>query len=541
MPTHDAGRRTFLRRLAASSVALSGSGAAESWVSARATEAPAAKPISGYAINVCDFGALGDGRTLCTAGIQAAIDACAAAGGGKVFVPAGKYLTGPIFLKSNLELEILAGATLLGSTNFADYPTIAGRWEGLDRKIYASLITGIDLENVAITGQGALDGQGPVWLDAWGRTEELRKKLGLVGREPENPPGSPLAWPRPRMINLYRSRRVLIRGLTIQSSPSWTVHPVSCEDVYIDGLTILNPPHSWNTDGIDPESCRNVRISGCYISTGDDCVMIKSGYKQIPGKPFQPSENIAVTNCTFNAGGCGVGIGSETAGGVRNVSISNCACDGTTCGLYFRSARGRGSVVENVSAVNVVMRNLEETGIVISMFYEDEDRTTLHPIDIRTPVFRNFQCSDILLEGAKASIIVEGLPESPIQHVSLDNVFVKAAERGVSCYQVQGFSLNNAIVSDNVGPSVECKKVRDLELVRVRNPKSQQNKPVISLEEVQGAMVQSCSVAGSSSALVQVNGDGNRDITLALNRVPEPAREVVFSNGAAETAIVKHV
>ena len=108
----------------------------------------------------------------------------------------------------------------------------------------------------------------------------------------------PLPWPRPRMINLYRSRRVLIRGLTIHSSPSWTVHPVSCEDVYVDGLTILNPPHSWNTDGIDPESCRNVRISGCYISTGDDCVMIKSGYKQIPGKPFQPSENIAVTNCT---------------------------------------------------------------------------------------------------------------------------------------------------------------------------------------------------------------------------------------------------
>jgi polygalacturonase len=542
MPTDNAGRRTFLRRLAASSVALSGSGAAESWLSARGTEASVpTKAISGYAINVRDFGAVGDGRTLCTAGIQAAIDACAAAGGGKVFVPPGKYLTGPIFLKSNLEFEVLAGATLLGSTNFADYPTIAGRWEGLDRTVYASLITGIDLENVAITGQGTLDGQGPVWLDAWGRTEELRKKLGLVGREPENPAGSPLPWPRPRMINLYRSRRVLIRGLTIHSSPSWTVHPVSCEDVYIDGLTILNPPHSWNTDGIDPESCRNVRISGCCISTGDDCVMIKSGYKQIPGKPFQPSENIAVTNCTFNAGGCGVGIGSETAGGVRNVSISNCACDGTTCGLYFRSARGRGSVVENVSAMNIVMRNLEETGIVVSMFYEDEDRSTLHPVDIRTPVFRNFQCSDILLDGAKASIVVEGLPESPIQHVSLDNVFVNAAERGVSCYQVRGFSLSNAIVSGKGGPSVECKKVRDLELVRVRNPKSQQNEPVISLEDVQGAMVQSCSANESSSALVQVTGDGNQDITLALNRVSKPTQEVVFTNGATENAVVRRV
>jgi hypothetical protein len=542
MPTDDAGRRTFLRRLAASSVALSASGAADPWLVAHATEAPVpAKSLLGYAINVLDFGAVGDGRTLCTAGIQAAIDACAAAGGGKVFVPAGKYLTGPIFLKSNLEFEVMAGATLLGSTNFADYPTIAGRWEGLDRKVYASLITGIDLENVAITGRGTLDSQGHVWLDAWSRTEELRKKLGLVGREPENPPGSPLPWPRPRMINLYRSRKVLIRGLTIQGSPSWTVHPVSCEDVYIDGLTILNPPHSWNTDGIDPESCRNVRISGCYISTGDDCVMIKSGYKQIPGKPFQPSENIVVTNCTFNAGGCGVGIGSETAGGVRNISISNCTCDGTTCGLYFRSARGRGSVVENVSAVNVVMRNLEETGIVISMFYEDEDRTTMHPVDARTPVFRNFECSDILLDGAKASIVVEGLPESPIQQVSLDNVFMKAAERGISCYQVHGFSLTNAIVSGNGGHSVECKKVCDLELVRVRNPGSQQSEPVISLQDVRGAMVQSCSANESSSALVQVNGDGNRDITLALNRVSKPTQEVAFTNGATENAVVKRV
>jgi len=543
MAAEDPGRRAFLRRLAGSSVVLSGSGAAESWLSAgHATDGNAPlKAISKYAVNVLDFGAVSDGRTLCTAGIQAAIEACAAAGGGKVFVPPGKYLTGPIFLKSNLEFEVLAGATLLGSTNFADYRTIPGRWEGLDRTVYASLITGLDLENVAITGQGSLDGQGTVWLDAWGRTQELRKKLGIVGREPENPPGSPLPWPRPRMINLYRSRKVLIRGLTIQGSPSWTVHPVSCEDVYIEGLTILNPPHSWNTDGIDPESCRNVRISGCYISTGDDCVMIKSGYKHIPGRPFQPSENIAVTNCTFNAGGCGVGIGSETAGGVRNVSISNCACDGTTCGLYFRTARGRGNVVENVSAVNVVMRNLEETGIVVSMFYEDEDRATLHPVDVRTPIFRNFQCSEILLDGAQTSVVVEGLPESPIQDLSLNNLFVKAADRGISCYQVRGLSVNNAVVNSTSGPSVECKKVLDLELVRIRPPKTQPNVPVIALEDVRGAMVQSCSAPESSPALVQLKGEGNQDITLALNRVSAPAQEVAFTDGASERAVVKRI
>ena len=538
------GRREFLFGIAASSAAMPAGATAEPWPSfgppAEVDNGSKLKP-GNHVVNVLDFGAIGDGRTRSTAGIQAAINACATAGGGKVLVPPGKYLTGPIFLKSNLEFEVLAGATLVGSTNFADYPTISGWWEGLERTIFASLLTGIDLENVAITGQGTLDGQGAVWLEAWDKTDQLRKRLGLIGREPENPPGSPLPWPRPRVINLYRSRKVLIRGLTIHDSPSWTVHPVLCEDVCIEGLTILNPPHSPNTDGIDPESCRNVRISGCNISTGDDCVMLKSGYKQIPGKPFPPTENIAVTNCTFNAGGCGVGIGSETAGGVRNVAISNCVCDGTTCGLYFRTARGRGNVVENVSAVNVVMRNLEETGVILSMFYEDEDRTTVHPVDIRTPVFRNFHCSDILLDGAKQAVLVEGLPESPIQRLSLENVFVQAAEKGISCYQVHGLSLGNAVVNSSSGSSVECKNVLDLELVRVRAPKLGPKAPVIVIEGVREAVVEFCSAPENSPALVQLRGDGNRDITLALNRVSKQTQEVACADGASEKAVVRRI
>lgn len=541
--TKYAGRREFILGMAASSAVAPGAAESEWWPSLQSSRHPqrsSPSKSSDHVVNVLDFGAVGDGRTLCTTGIQAAIDACGAAGGGKVFVPPGRYRIGPIFLKSNLEFEILAGATLVGSPNFSDYPTIHGWWEGLERTVYASLITGIDLENVAITGQGTLDGSGAVWLEAWGKTQELREKLGLKGREPENPPGSPLPWPRPRMINLYRSRKVLIRGLTIHDSPSWTVHPVLCDDVYIHGLTILNPPHSWNTDGIDPESCRNVRISDCYISTGDDCIMLKSGYKQIPGKPFLPTENVAVTNCTFNAGGCGVGIGSETAGGVRNVAISNCICDGTTCGLYFRTARGRGNVVENVSAVNVVMRNLEETGIVVSMFYEDEDRNNAHTVDVRTPLFRNFHCSDLLLDGAKAAVVIEGLPESPIQRLSLENVFVNA-ERGISSYQVHGFGLSNAVVNTNSGPPVACKNIVDLEMVRVRFPKSEPNVPAMLLEDVHGAMVQSCSTTETSPALVQLKGQGSRDVTLALNRVSKQTSEVAFADGASEQAVVRRI
>jgi len=181
------GRREFLLGMAASSAVWPAAAASESLPSfEQSADLPfssASKPGQ-HVVNVLDFGAVGDGRTLCTAGIQAAVNACAAAGGGKVFVPPGKYLTGPIFLKSNLEFEILGGATLVGSTDFTAYPTIPGWWEGLPRTVYASMITGIDLENVAITGQGTLDGQGAVWLEAWGKTQELREKLGLTGREP---------------------------------------------------------------------------------------------------------------------------------------------------------------------------------------------------------------------------------------------------------------------------------------------------------------------------------------------------------------------
>ena len=391
---------------------------------------------------------------------------------------------------------------------------------------------------MAITGGGTLDGQGAVWLEKWGQTQELRKKLGITGREPENPPGSALPWPRPRMINLYRCHKVLISGLTIQSSPSWTVHPVMCEDVHIEGLTILNPRDSANTDGIDPESCRNVRISGCYISTGDDCIMIKSGYKYIPGKPFPPSDNIVVTNCVFNDGGCGVGIGSETAGGVRNVAISNCACEGTTCGLYFRTARGRGNVIENVSAVNVVMRNIRETGIVFSMLYEDQDRNSAKPVDERTPTLRGFNCSDILVDGAENAIIVEGLSESPIKSLALDRIFVNKATKGVSCSHAQELCLTNSKVKADAGPAISCENVRDLEFARVRtsNPPTE---PGLDFENVEQAVVQSCSPNIGSPALLRLKKEGNRGITLALNRVSEPTKEVVFADGATERSVVR--
>lgn len=197
--------------------------------------------------------------------------------------------------------------------------------------------------------------------------------------------------------------------------------------------------------------------------------------------------------------------------------------------------------MENVSAVNVVMRNLEETGIVVSMFYEDEDRNNAHTVDVRTPLFRNFHCSDLLLDGAKAAVVIEGLPESPIQRLSLENVFVNAAEKGISSYQVHGFGLSNAVVNTNSGPPVACKSIVDLEMVLVRSTKSEPKVPAMVLEDVHGAMVQSCSTTETSPALVQLKGQGNRDVTLALNRVSKQTREVVFADGASEEAVVRRI
>ncbi len=191
-----------------------------------------------------------------TSALQAAIDACSARGGGTVLVPAGRYLTGTLFFHSNITLHLVAGAVLLGSQNPADFPVTPNRWEGAEQLTHARLLAGNDLKNIAITGRGTIDGQGESW---WRAFDEKT-----------------LTHPRPRLIGFADCTNVLIEGLTLTNSPAWTVNPVRCENVNIRGLTIINPPDSPNTDGINPDSCRLVRISDCYVSVGDDCITHQS-------------------------------------------------------------------------------------------------------------------------------------------------------------------------------------------------------------------------------------------------------------------------
>jgi polygalacturonase len=529
-------RRDFLRKLTSASFAAAALGGGEAAAQARIAVRPRS---AAHSFLVTDFGAVGDGKTMATVALQKALDACGQAGGGTVMVPPGTYLTGPLFLRSNLVLELAAGAVLLGHTHFDDYPTIQGRWEGNDRTVFASLLTALDVENVTITGRGALNGQGQPWRDAQRQTNTVRRNAGLHEREPENPPGSTLKWPRPRMINLYRSKNILISGISVLDSPSWTIHPVLCENMTIDGVTIVSPKDSLNTDGIDPESCKQVRIANCYISTGDDCIILKSGYRYEEGKTLVPTQDVTITNCVFGFGQCGVGIGSETAGGVRDVVISNCVCDGTRRGLYFKTGRGRGASVENIRVNNYVMRNLVDTAVWVSMWYVNGDRDKAEPVGPATPAMRNIHCSDMICTGTKRAALIEGLPERPIENLQIQNFHVEGATTGISCMHVNGMVLERTTINAANGPAATFHAVHDLEVIHFRTDIASTTEPALRMNQVQDVLVASCRATPVRSTFLEVTGGSSAGISLALNRIAAGVKEVVFSGDATPDAAHK--
>ncbi len=365
-------------------------------------------------ISVKDFGARGDGATPDTRALQDAIDAASHTSGGTIFVPAGKYITGSLFLRDNITLFLDAGAILLGSQNIADYPIVSMRWEGVTQPTHAPLITGEGLKNIAVTGRGIIDGRGEMW---W----KLHRTKTLDA-------------PRPRLISFANSTNVLIEGLTLTNSPAWTINPVRCENVTVDKVTISNPPDSPNTDGINPDACRDVRIANCRIDVGDDCITIKAGIETEARELLAPCENITITNCTMVHGHGGVVIGSEMSGGVRNVVISNCVFVGTDRGIRLKSRRGRGGIVEDIRATNIVMTDVL-CPFTMNLYYHINARGDPYvsnkesqPIDAGTPIFRRIHYSHITARNAQyAAAFLYGLPEMPIEDVSFDDVSMALA------------------------------------------------------------------------------------------------------------------
>ena len=357
--------------------------------------------------SILDDGARGDGVHDNRQVIQDAIDRAAAAGGGTVVIPAGRFLTGPLLLASHVELHLTAGAQLIFSADFERHPKLVTRWEGHEQISYRPLIYGKGLENVTISGRGTIDGRGDAW---WPLFREGR-----------------LDAARPRLIGLEGCRDVRIEGVHLTRSPAWTVNPIDCDDVSIHGVSIVNPPDSPNTDGINPESCRNVRISDCSIDVGDDCIAIKSGTEDADERI--PCENIVIANCTMLHGHGGVVIGSESSGDVRAVVISNCVFDGTDRGIRIKSRRGRGGTVEDIRVSNIVMRRVS-TPIVMNLHYNcglegkaEDERTRIadrghQPLDEGTPSIRRISLNGITATGVRAAAVwLEGLAERPIQDI----------------------------------------------------------------------------------------------------------------------------
>jgi Glycosyl hydrolases family 28 len=474
--------------------------------------------------DVTDYGAVADGTTLCTRAIQKAVDACASAGGGTVYLPAGRYLSGAIFLKSNVTLHVGAGATLLASTNFEDFPPIKPGWRiRSDDTRRSSLITGLDLENVAVIGRGTLNGQGEPWWDAL-RQDKRTKKGGK----------KILTYGRPRVINLYRCRNVLIEGVTIINSPSWTVHPVGCENVVVNGISIVSPPDSPNTDGVDPESCRNVRIANCFIDTGDDCITLKSGQDEEGRLKAAPTENVTITNCVTYHGHAAVAIGSEMSGGVRNVVANNIVCVGTDRAVRIKSTRGRGGVVENIRCSNFVAEKVKEP-IYITTFYT---KTKPESVSERTPIFRDIAISHFTIKDCPCTAKIFGLPEMPIKRLRISDV-TASTRVGLVCDSVAGLELQNVQVNVEKGPAFEFRNCKNLELRAVETTNPLKDAPVVRMQNVRDAFIQGCRAWPGTGSFLELAGETTKGIVLIgndLSAVPSP---FVLKDGAEKSCVVE--
>lgn len=417
----------------------------------------AANPVC----NVRDFGAAGDGLHKDTGALQAAIESCARNGGGTVFLPPGRYLTGAVSLRSHITFEVGPGAVILGSQDPADYP-LRDNLYGTGRKYISSLIYADQVEDITITGRGTIDGQGQIW---WKRQWFAFPKKGMPeAKTPEDQAeAKKIANGRPHLIEISRSKDVVIERLHLINSPSWTVHPLLCEFVRIDGITIENPVPSPNTDGINPESCRNVQIMNCRVDVGDDCVTLKSGTDELGRKMGKPDENITITNCVMLKGHGGVTIGSEMSGGVRNVVVSNCVFQGTDVGIRIKSQRGRGNVVEGLTASNIVMQNVRSAFTITTFYHGSDTAEDVFPVNEGTPRFRDFHFNNITARGSATAGEITGLREMPIEDITFNDVHIHS-KTGMSITSARNIVFKDVTIATESGPPIKMKNAIEVEM-----------------------------------------------------------------------------
>ena len=407
---------------------------------------------------ITSFGAVADGKTDCTDAINKAILACSGKGGGRVVVPEGQFITGAIHLESNVNLYISKNAILKFTDDKSKYlPVVFTRWEGVECMNYSALIYAYGKENIAVTGEGVLDGQGnnENWWNWNGKAEygwknglpsqkKARAKLIEMG-ENNVPPEQRIfgegSFLRPNFFQPYKCKNILVQGVTFKNSPMWFINPELCENFSLIGVTIegLGP----NNDGCDPESSRDILIQDCNFNTGDDCIAIKSGRNNDGRRVNIPCENIIVRGCKMKDGHGGVVIGSEISGSVRNVFAENCEMDSPSLdrALRIKTNSVRGGVVENVYARNITVGQVKEAAILVDFNYEEGDAGNFVPL-VQNVVVENMTC-----KTCPHVLWLKGYARSPIQNIQLINCdFLNAVKPNI-IENVKGLSFENVTIN----------------------------------------------------------------------------------------------
>lgn len=456
-------------------------------------------------VSITDFGAVSDGQTLNTKAIADAIDDISKKGGGKVVIPRGLWLTGPIILKSNINLCAEEGALVIFSKDKAHYPLIETNYEGSSAIRCTSPITGRDLENIALTGKGIFDGSGEVWRPVKkekmteSQWNNLLKSGGVVDEQGK------IWYPstgymeirnlrrmnssdqnvnleayekikdvfRPVMVSLVNCKKVLLDGPVFQNSPAWCLHPLLCEDLIIRNVTVKNPWFSQNGDGLDIESCKNVLLYDSSFDVGDDGICIKSGKDAEGRKRGRPTENLIIKNCVVYHGHGGITVGSEMSGGVKNVFASECTFIGTDVGLRFKSNRGRGGVVENIYFTDIDMINIPTQAISFNLYYGGNEgggdlveEEVIPPVTEETPAFRNITIRNVTCKGARDAVFLQGLPEMNLQNITLENIYIEA-DNGITCVDADGIHADGIRLITKNSPAINISNCSNIDIKKL--------------------------------------------------------------------------
>lgn len=459
--------------------------------------------------NIAEYGGVADGRTLNTEAFAKAIGECTKAGGGTVIVPAGTWLTGPIRMADNVNLHLERGAVIQLSSRIEDFPVVAGL-EGKSKNFeYLPPISGSKLNNIAITGDGIIDGAGEAWRPVKKEKLTSHQWKDLTASGGWVSPDGKMWWPskdamdgeayikqlkdskaeisadavrktreflRPDLIRFEKCRGILLDGPTFENSPKFHVHPVQCEEIIVRNVAIRSEWYAQNGDGIDLSSCRNVLVCRSVIDCGDDGICIKPGNISESQTAGPACDHIVIADCMVYHAHGGFVVGSETFGGAANISVTNCTFVGTDVGLRFKSLRGKGGIVENIFIDGIQMKNIANEAILLDMYYggdspdiesaKGQGDAKSEPVNERTPQFKNISIKNVVCNGANRALRINGLPEMPIKSIRLENDSF-TSRFGVLCAEADGIGLSNCVVNVSEGPVIALSQSRNMDFMKI--------------------------------------------------------------------------